>query len=172
LRHLPRRHSAITQPPNGSVFGATKLRCGQMDSPEHACCSSPSCYDEVGRRPRTRWPRISELLARSRRCAWPPVYRSDKIRSTDIPGATKRVAKRLGHDCIVVAPSLIPKKPGERVKTNRRDAVTLARLLRAEFLPRQSMRRSLRSTRGDVAHSIVSPRPHHHRSHRQENAGA
>jgi transposase len=30
-----------------------------------------------------------------------------------------------------VAPSLIPKKPGERIKTNRRDAVTLARLLRA-----------------------------------------
>src|SRR5215469_547480 len=37
----------------------------------------------------------------------------------------------LGHDCIVVAPSLVPKRPGERVKTNRRDAVTLARLLRA-----------------------------------------
>jgi transposase len=37
----------------------------------------------------------------------------------------------LGHECTVVAPSLIPKKPGERVKTNRRDAVTLARLLRA-----------------------------------------
>jgi transposase len=36
-----------------------------------------------------------------------------------------------GHDCTVVAPSLIPKKPGERIKTNRRDAVTLARLLRA-----------------------------------------
>src|SRR5262249_47845259 len=35
------------------------------------------------------------------------------------------------HDCIVVAPSLVPKRPGERVKTNRRDAVTLARLLRA-----------------------------------------
>jgi transposase len=31
----------------------------------------------------------------------------------------------------VVAPALIPKKPGDRVKTNRRDAVTLARLLRA-----------------------------------------
>ena len=31
----------------------------------------------------------------------------------------------------MVAPSLIPKKPGERVKTNRRDAVSLARLLRA-----------------------------------------
>ena len=37
----------------------------------------------------------------------------------------------LGHDCAVVAPSLIPKRPGERVKTNRRDAITLARLHRA-----------------------------------------
>src|SRR6267143_3774582 len=35
----------------------------------------------------------------------------------------------LGHECIVVAPSLIPKKPGERVKTNRRDALNLAKLL-------------------------------------------
>jgi len=31
----------------------------------------------------------------------------------------------------VVAPSLIPSKPGDRVKTNRRDAVNLAKLLRA-----------------------------------------
>ena len=37
----------------------------------------------------------------------------------------------LGHDCTVVAPSLIPRKPGDRVKTNRRDALTLARLHRA-----------------------------------------
>jgi transposase len=37
----------------------------------------------------------------------------------------------LGHDCTVIAPSLIPRKPGERVKTNRKDAVTLARLHRA-----------------------------------------
>jgi transposase len=36
-----------------------------------------------------------------------------------------------GHACLVVAPALIPKRPGERVKTNRRDAVTLARLHRA-----------------------------------------
>jgi transposase len=42
-----------------------------------------------------------------------------------------RLIKRCGHDCIVVAPSLIPSKPGERVKTNRRDAVNLAKLLRA-----------------------------------------
>jgi transposase len=42
-----------------------------------------------------------------------------------------RQIRELGHECTVVAPSLIPKKPGERIKTNRRDAVTLARLLRA-----------------------------------------
>src|SRR5215216_3108795 len=42
-----------------------------------------------------------------------------------------RLLTGLGHHCTVVAPSLIPRKPGDRVKTNRRDALTLARLLRA-----------------------------------------
>jgi transposase len=42
-----------------------------------------------------------------------------------------RLFARLGHECMVVAPSLIPKKAGDRVKTNRRDALSLARLLRA-----------------------------------------
>jgi transposase len=37
----------------------------------------------------------------------------------------------LGHRCDVVAPSLIPMKPGDRVKTDRRDATMLARLHRA-----------------------------------------
>jgi transposase len=37
----------------------------------------------------------------------------------------------LGWDCQVVAPSLIPKKAGDRVKTDRRDALSLARLHRA-----------------------------------------
>src|SRR5215470_2574241 len=36
-----------------------------------------------------------------------------------------------GHDCVVVAPSLIPKRAGDRVKTDRRDAAGLARLHRA-----------------------------------------
>lgn len=36
----------------------------------------------------------------------------------------------MGHICEVVAPSLIPKKSGERVKTDRRDALQLARLYR------------------------------------------
>ncbi len=34
-------------------------------------------------------------------------------------------------DCIVVAPSLVPGKPGERVKTDRRDARKLAHFLRS-----------------------------------------
>jgi transposase len=42
-----------------------------------------------------------------------------------------RQIRSLGHSCDVVAPSLVPTRPGERVKTNRRDAVMLARLLRA-----------------------------------------
>lgn len=42
-----------------------------------------------------------------------------------------RLIRSLGHECIVVAPSLIPRRPGDRVKTNRRDAPSLARLLRA-----------------------------------------
>ena len=36
-----------------------------------------------------------------------------------------------GLDCRVVAPSLIPKRPGDKVKNDRRDAVEIARLLRS-----------------------------------------
>src|SRR6266446_7030744 len=36
-----------------------------------------------------------------------------------------------GHECVVVAPSLVPKRAGDRVKTDRRDAASLARLHRA-----------------------------------------
>jgi len=42
-----------------------------------------------------------------------------------------RLIESLGHECVVVAPSLIPKKAGDRVKTNRRDALGLVKLLRA-----------------------------------------
>ena len=38
-----------------------------------------------------------------------------------------RQITQLGHDCVVVAPSLIPVRAGDHVKTDRRDAVTLAR---------------------------------------------
>jgi transposase len=42
-----------------------------------------------------------------------------------------RLITSLGHSCIVVAPSLVPRRPGDQVKTNRRDAISLAKLLRA-----------------------------------------
>jgi len=45
--------------------------------------------------------------------------------------ALHRQLTRLGIACMVVAPSLIPKQPGNKVKTDRRDALKLARLLRS-----------------------------------------
>lgn len=42
-----------------------------------------------------------------------------------------RLITSMGYPCDVVTPSLIPRRPGDRVKTNRRDAVGLAKLLRA-----------------------------------------
>lgn len=45
--------------------------------------------------------------------------------------ALHRQLMALGVECVVVAPSLIPRRPGDRVKTDRRDAVKLARLLRS-----------------------------------------
>jgi transposase len=42
-----------------------------------------------------------------------------------------RCLRAHGYECILVAPSKIPRQPGDRVKTNRRDADQLARLYRA-----------------------------------------
>lgn len=42
-----------------------------------------------------------------------------------------RLLTKLGFECAVVAPAMIPRKAGDRVKTDRRDAEMLARLWRA-----------------------------------------
>jgi transposase len=78
-----------------------------------------------------------------------------------------RQFKSLGHDCVVAAPSLIPRKPGDRVKTNRRDALALARQLRAGDLnavwvpdPHHEAMRELtraRNDRGTTAMTGVRP---------------
>lgn len=64
-----------------------------------------------------------------------------------------------GHDCQVVAPSLIPRRPGDRVKTDRRDSEALARLHRAEELTsvwvpdeEQEAMRDLTRAREDMKH--------------------
>ena len=68
-----------------------------------------------------------------------------------------RQLTHLGHDCAVVAPSLIPVKPGDRVKTDRRDSESLARLHRAGELtavwvpgPEQEAVRDLTRAREDI----------------------
>lgn len=76
-----------------------------------------------------------------------------------------RQIKSLGHACIVVAPSLIPKKPGDRVKTNRRDALSLVKLLRAGEVtavwvpdPRHEAMRDLTRARGAAVEDLRSKR--------------
>src|SRR5689334_22807902 len=58
----------------------------------------------------------------------------------------QRQLSAAGHGCVVVAPSLIPKRPGNRIKTDRRDACSLAKLhrageLTAVWVPMPGMRR-------------------------------
>lgn len=90
----------------------------------------------------------------------------------------------LGHRCEVVAPSLIPAKPGDRVKTDRRDATMLARLHRAGeltpvFVPdadHEAMRDLIR-LRSVVRQIVTRARQHlqgfllrHGRKHRRGTA--
>lgn len=70
-----------------------------------------------------------------------------------------RQLRELGQDCQVVAPSLIPRKPGDRVKTDRRDSLNLARLHRAGELTAvwvpdgaQEALRDLTRAREDMKH--------------------
>ena len=66
-----------------------------------------------------------------------------------------------GQECVVVAPSLIPKRAGDRIKTDRRDAVSLAKLHRAGELTavwvpdaRHEAMRDLVRARLDAVHSL------------------
>src|SRR3954454_23421510 len=89
----------------------------------------------------------------------------------------QRQLSAMGHECAVVAPSLIPRKPGDRIKTDRRDAINLARLHRAgELTPvwvpdqaheairdlvraRQAAVRTLRQARQQLSGFLLRPRP-------------
>lgn len=86
-----------------------------------------------------------------------------------------------GYDCVVVAPSLIPRKPGERIKTDRRDANKLAKLHRAGELTavwvpdqaheamrdlvraRQAAVRTLRQARQQLSGFLLRHGHHYHR---------
>lgn len=71
----------------------------------------------------------------------------------------------LDIDCHVIAPSLIPKKPGERIKTDRRDAAKLAMMFRAGLLtevkppsPEEEAARDLTRAREDAKQDLMSAR--------------
>src|SRR3982074_2327868 len=75
-------------------------------------------------------------------------------------GIQRRLSTQ-GHECVVVAPSLIPKRAGDRVKTDRRDAASLAKLHRAGELtavwvpdPQHEAMRDLVRARLDAVHSL------------------
>jgi transposase len=77
----------------------------------------------------------------------------------------QRHLAREGLRCLVVAPSLIPRKPGERIKTDRRDARKLAELLRAGMLtevcpptPAEEAVRSLCRAREDARIDLMRAR--------------
>lgn len=76
--------------------------------------------------------------------------------------ALQRWIREQGVACVVVAPSLIPRKPGDRIKTDRRDALKLAELLRAGLLtevhpptPQDEAVRDLCRAREDAHEDLV-----------------
>jgi transposase len=76
-------------------------------------------------------------------------------------GIQRRLSGR-GHACVVEAPSLIPKRPGNRVKTNRRDGASLAGLHQASELTAVSVRmpstsNAATSRNEDIARGRGSP---------------
>ena len=77
----------------------------------------------------------------------------------------QRALTRAGYRCEVIAPSLIPKRPGDRVKTDRRDGLRLAELSRAGELravwipdPADEAIRDLARAREDAVHSRTQAR--------------
>jgi transposase len=76
-----------------------------------------------------------------------------------------RLLVSMGVRCEVIAPSLIPKAPGDKVKTDRRDCRRLARLHRAGELvairiptPLEEAVRDLCRTRGDMVEDLTRAR--------------
>ena len=76
-----------------------------------------------------------------------------------------RLLASMGIPCEVIAPALIPARPGDRVKTDRRDAVKLVRLYRAGQLvpirvptPDEEAVRDLVRAREDVRKDLIAAR--------------
>jgi transposase len=79
-------------------------------------------------------------------------------------GLQRELARR-GYDCQVIAPSLIPRRAGDRVKTDRRDCLRLAELARAGELravwipdPSDEAMRDLARAREDAVNARTQAR--------------
>lgn len=79
--------------------------------------------------------------------------------------ALYRQLQAMKVDCTVVAPSLVPLRPGDRVKTDRRDAIKLARLFRSGELtavwvpdPAHEALRNLTRLRAVAHHDLTRAR--------------
>ena len=77
----------------------------------------------------------------------------------------QRQLRSLGVECTVIAPALTPRRPGDRVKTDRRDARKLCRLFRAGELtairippPDEEAVRDLLRLREDLGEDILRAR--------------
>ena len=88
-----------------------------------------------GRAPAEKWKTIPYDGVRLRKALKALAKDGETVKACYEAGPTGfglcRRLRAAGIDCIVVAPSLVPGKPGDRVKTDRRDAQRLAHFLRS-----------------------------------------
>jgi len=125
-----------------------------------------------------RWPGRAEPEERSMPNEPRAISRWERRMKREAPGAVvcayeagptgyalQRQLRGLGLDCRVIAPSLIPRKPGERIKTDRRDARKLAELLAGGLLtevhpptPEDEAVRDLSRAREDAKQDLTRAR--------------
>src|SRR3954470_17199617 len=76
-----------------------------------------------------------------------------------------------GHECIVVAPSLIPRKPRDRLQTDRRDANNPAKRMRDLLRQLQARSRSVLQARKQLS-GFLLVHGHHYRALAEPNGSA
>jgi transposase len=115
------------------------------------------------------WQLVNDARSRARMVRKLKRLGGDRVRVCYEAGpcgyALQRELRDTGLDCVVVAPSLIPAKPGERVKTDCRDGRKLVELFKAGLLtevhpptPEEEAVRDLTRAREDAVRDGLSAR--------------
>jgi transposase len=134
----------------------------------HADTVTASVFGASGSEPRERFEVVPDARGLARLIRWLKRLGRD-VRCVYEAGPCgyepQRILARAGIACAVAAPSLIPRRPGERVKTDRRDADKLSRFYRSDELtlitiPGESQEglRDLVRAREDVAADLLRRR--------------